>query len=93
MCRPFWYGGEGCEAAVSSRALASRFVGPQYSAGRSSVFTRGLDRVFAERVLLFRTARCSGPPRILGQQNDSQESMHWLQCHSRRQHAMPIFGS
>ena len=34
------------------------------------------DRVFAERVLLFKTRRCSDPPRILGQQNDPQELMH-----------------
>ena len=34
------------------------------------------DRVFAERALVFRTRRCSGPPRILGQQNDPQELMY-----------------
>ena len=33
MCSPFWYGGEGCEVAVSARALASRFVGPKYTVG------------------------------------------------------------
>ena len=40
-CSPlsFWYGGEGCEVAVSTRAPASRFAGSKYAAGRDIVFS------------------------------------------------------